>query len=582
MATQLRGGQLKNGTVSEVQLATSAFTGALSGGGGVAANVVDSGITNGMLAGSIAASKFLNNDFPGVSNSSADGAAYPLAARRADVWKTVVRLATAAALPAYTRSGNTITADANGALTVDGVAVVVGNRILLQNGAAGADNGIYIATAGGNGSNPYILDRAADFDSTGDVSGGAVVQVLTGTANAGLIFACGGVANLNTSAITFNEQFAGGAGLTKTNGALAVGGTSNRIDVAADAVDISANYVGQTSITTLGTIGTGTWHGTAIEAAYLPALNGITAPTGDVSMNSHKITSLATPSADGDAATKAYVDAVAVGIDWKPSVRVVASSALAAYTRNGNVITADANGALADIDGVTLTANDRLLLTAGAAGADNGIYTVTVVGDAGNRSVLTRATDADASAEVTAGLAVWVTEGGTYSDTGWVLTTNDAITLNTTSLTFTQFTGASTITAGAGLTKTGNTIDAVAGDTSIVVNADELHVNLATSSGLDVSSGLRISTAAAGSGIGGGGGSALFLDWVREAPSGAIDGANTSYSLTGTPAPTASLQLFQNGQLLEPAGADYTLSGTTITMATAPVTGDVLTACYAK
>jgi hypothetical protein len=86
-----------------------------------------------------------------------------------------VRLATTAALSAYTYNngtsgvGATITANANGALSLDGVAVVATNRVLVKNesGAAEAYNGIYTVTQTGDGSTPYILTRATDFDSSG-------------------------------------------------------------------------------------------------------------------------------------------------------------------------------------------------------------------------------------------------------------------------------------------------------------------------------------------------------------------------------------------------------------------------------
>jgi hypothetical protein len=210
----------------------------------------------------------------------------------------------------------------------------------------------------------------------------------------------------------------------------------------------------------------------------LGRLDQISAPTADVSLNSHKITNLLDPSGAQDAASKAYVDSVATGLDVKASVRVATAAALAAYTRSGNVITANANGVMAAVDGVTLVAGDRILLKDGAAGADNGIYTVTSLGSAGTPFVLTRATDADSSAEVTPGMYVFTEEGTTNSDAGFVLTTNAPITLNTTALTFTQFTGAGQITAGAGLTKTGNTLDVGAG-TGISVAADTVGIDTA-------------------------------------------------------------------------------------------------------
>jgi len=88
----------------------------------------------------------------------------------------------------------------------------------------------------------------------------------------------------------------------------------------------------------------------------------------------------------------------------------------------------------------------------------------------------TRASDADTSAKVTSGMFTFVEEGTTNADSGWVLTTDGAIVLGTTSLSFTQFSGAGQITAGAGLTKTGNTIDAVGTADRITVNADSIDI----------------------------------------------------------------------------------------------------------
>jgi hypothetical protein len=70
----------------------------------------------------------------------------------------------------------------------------------------------------------------------------------------------------------------------------------------------------------------------------------------------------------------------------------------------------------------------------------------------------------------------FVSEGTANADSGWVLTTNDTITLDTTALAFAQFSGAGQITAGAGLTKTGNTIDAVGTADRITVNADSIDI----------------------------------------------------------------------------------------------------------
>lgn len=129
--------------------------------------------------------------------------------------------------------------------------------------------------------------------------------------------------------------------------------------------------------------------------------------------------------------------------DWKESVQVATTVALPAYTRVGNVITANANGALPAIDGATLTPGTRrLLLWHGAAGADNGTYDVTAVGDAGNPFVLTRTVDADGNTEAfTAETHVPIMAGTAHAGKTFRLVTDDPITMNVTALTFVAATG---------------------------------------------------------------------------------------------------------------------------------------------
>lgn len=121
---------------------------------------------------------------------------------------------------------------------------------------------------------------------------------------------------------------------------------------------------------------------------------------------------------------------------WKRQVRVATTAALAANTRTANVLDANANGALGNLDGVAVAVGDRVLVKNEATGANNGIYTVTSLGAVGSKWKLTRAADMDDSKDCTQGVIVPVDQGTEHADTIWQATTNQAIVLNTTALTF--------------------------------------------------------------------------------------------------------------------------------------------------
>jgi hypothetical protein len=182
-------------------------------------------------------------------------------------------------------------------------------------------------------------------------------------------------------------------------------------------------------------------------------LDQLTVPLADVSLNSRKLTNLADPIAAQDAATKAYVDAARSGLDAKESVRAATNS----YVTLSGPRT---------IDGVAVVAGDRVLVKNQITATENGIYVAA-------EGAWTRATDSDTNAKVTSGMFTFVTEGTANDNSGWVLATNDPITLGTTALSFVQFSGAGSIEAGDGLTKAGNTINVVAG-TGLATTADSV------------------------------------------------------------------------------------------------------------
>jgi hypothetical protein len=195
----------------------------------------------------------------------------------------------------------------------------------------------------------------------------------------------------------------------------------------------------------------------AVVKAY--RLDEFAAPTASVPLNNQKITGLGTPTSATDAATKAYVDATAQGLEVKASVRVASTANVASIT------------GLLVVDGVTTVAGDRVLLKNQTTASQNGIYVAAAAAWA-------RSADADAAGELTGGTFVFVEEGSTQSDTGWVITTNGAITPGTTAHVWTQFSGAGAYVAGAGLTQSGTTFDVGAG-TGITVAADSVGVDTA-------------------------------------------------------------------------------------------------------
>ena len=176
------------------------------------------------------------------------------------------------------------------------------------------------------------------------------------------------------------------------------------------------------------------------------------------------------PISDSQLANKAYVDSVANGLSWKDAVRVATT---------GNI---DLSAPGAAIDGVSLSNKDRVLVWSQTDASQNGIY----IWDSAS-TAMTRATDMDEAAEFPSA-AVFVSAGTAWGDTGFVCTNDVAPTLGTTAIEFVQFTGAYQVIAGAGLTKTGNTLDVGAGD-GIAADADAVRVRLAAAAGVEFKSG---------------------------------------------------------------------------------------------
>jgi hypothetical protein len=206
-------------------------------------------------------------------------------------------------------------------------------------------------------------------------------------------------------------------------------------------------------------------------------------PAADLSMAGYKLTSVGTPSADGDAANKGYVDSVAQGLDTKASV-------VAATTTNGTLATAFANGSV--VDGVTLATGNRILIKNQTDATANGIYVVAASG------APSRSADMDNGTEFP-GAYAFVEQGTVNGDTGWVCTNNAPVTLGSTNITFTQFSGAGTYTASNGVLLTGSNFTfAPETGKGLQTGSEGAAIKLATTSGLNVASDLAVG---AGNGI---------------------------------------------------------------------------------
>lgn len=303
-------------------------------------------------------------------------------------------------------------------------------------------------------------DAAPNTNITGGVEG----QLAYDTANDQLM------AHNGTTFTNVGEVGVGGAGIVKTGSTYDVeitgGATTNSVQGLAFSASGASGTLGvdSTRVATFGTAGTfsvthkfdaglyvssgGTASGTVMSDSGIGIsiiangtngnVNLVPNGTGTVVAASKRITSVADPTSAQDAATKNYVDTVGMGLDAKPSVRVVSTSNITTFNSGDT------------IDGVTLADGDRVLVAGQSDPSQNGIWVVA--------ASPVRADDANAAGELSGGSYVWVEEGSSYADTGWVITTNGSITPGTTSHTWTQFTGAAMITAGAGLGKSGNTI----------------------------------------------------------------------------------------------------------------------------
>lgn len=365
--------------------------------------------------------------------------------------------------PAAIAGTNTITLPANTgtvALTSDIPTVNTGTLTLNIGAAAATNNAITVSAGTGFNANTAT-------NTTYSISVGPAISALATfmtTATAGFIRRTG----QDTYGIDTNTYLTGNQSISVTgdatgSGTTAIGltlatvnsnvGTFTKVTVNAKGLVTAATTLAATDIPTLTAAKISDFD-TQVRTSTVAQL---AAPAAALAMNSQKITGLADPTLAQDAATKNYVDTVAQGLDTKLSVR-------AATTANITL------SAPQTIDGVSVVANDRVLVKNQTNTTENGIYVVAA-------GAWTRATDADSWAELVSAFT-FVEEGTVNQDTGWVSTVNAGGTLGSTAIAFTQFSAAGAYTAGTGMTASGNTFNVIGTADRITANADSIDIAL--------------------------------------------------------------------------------------------------------
>ena len=359
-----------------------------------------------------------------------------------------------------------------------------------------AGTGITLSNNSGEAATPTVAVTANTFDAFGAAStaaGNAATALTNHEADTTNIHGIADTSILVTTTGTqtlTNKTITSPSGLVKGDVGLGnVDNTSNATERAATATltnkTLTSPVINTPTGIVKGDVGLGSVDNTAdtakpVSTAQQTALDlkaNLASPTftGTVTVPA--------PTNATDAATKAYADAIAAGINWHESVELATATTLPnspTYDNGtsgvGSTLTATSNGRLS-VDGVNATTGDRILVKDQATATQNGIYVVTAQGSAGATYLLTRATDHDgANDDIVRGDAVYVGNGSSNINQGFLINSvgssgaKELHVVGTDNITFTQFTGTSNITAGTGITKTGNTLSigqSVATDASV-------------------------------------------------------------------------------------------------------------------
>ena len=354
----------------------------------------------------------------------------------------------------FTDVAATLTVDgdsstANVALLTDDLRIVGGEGIDTVVAKSGTDVTLTIAGEDASASNKGVASFAASYFTV--TSGDVAIDDATASTK--------GIASFDSTDFTVSSGAVSVNATTLGSSTLNPGATTTSL-AGLQQLDVDNVRVDTNTISTTNTNG---------DLVLSP--NGtatVTVPSGYKNRTGFGANSLV---------SKEYVDAIKQALDVKDSVRLATTATLSAnYNNAGGTLTNSGSNAALQLDGVTVVAGNRILVKDQSSAAENGIYVVTTVGDGSTAWVLTRADDANVSAEMTGGVFTFVEEGTVGADNGYVFTHNGAPTLGTTALTVSQFSGAGQIVAGDALSKTGNTLNVNDDNITVEVNSDALRI----------------------------------------------------------------------------------------------------------
>lgn len=332
-----------------------------------------------------------------------------------------VQAATTANVTGYTYNngvsgiGATLTQNSAAVVVIDGYTLLLGDRVLFKNQTTSANNGVYFVSTLGTGIIPAVFTRALDYDQPSDINNTGAIPVVNGTVNALTSWLLTSqVTTVGTDPLTyvqFSINPSSTLSNTLTSGNIFVGNVSNVATSVTASGDITNNNTG---VFTLATVNSniGTFGGATFNAKGL-----VTAATMQTAHNAVR------------AATT-----TALTVTYSNGTAGVGATLTNAGTQTAIII-----------DGVTLAANDRVLVNNQASTFQNGIYTVTNIGSGATNWVLTRTTDFDNSTagNVAEGVSVAVSEGTVNAAAIFIENGAGPFTIGTTPITFIQNTAGS-------------------------------------------------------------------------------------------------------------------------------------------